>query len=149
MKDKIVLFLSTFFYLGYISFASGTFGTLGAVPFYYLLVLYLNKYQYLVFTIIFILVSIYLSSLAAKIFNRDDPGEVVIDEVAGFLTTMAFIPFTLENLIIGFLLFRFFDILKPFPSRQLEKLKGGYGIVLDDVASGIWANLLLLIYIKY
>lgn len=149
MKEKIVLFLSTFFYLGYIPIASGTFGTLGAVPFYYLLVLYLNKYQYFVFTIIFIVISIYLSSQAAKIFNRIDPGEVVIDEVSGFLTTMAFIPFTLENLIIGFLLFRFFDILKPFPSRQLEKLKGGYGIVLDDVASGIWANLLLLIYIKY
>ena len=85
-----------------------------------------------------------VSSRAEKIYNKEDPGEVVIDEVVGYLVTMAFIAPTAVNIVLGFLLFRALDILKPFPCRRLEKIHGGYGIVLDDVAAGVWANLLLV-----
>jgi phosphatidylglycerophosphatase A len=77
---------------------------------------------------------------------------VVIDEVAGFLLTLFLLPSSLLILSLGFVLFRFFDILKPFPIRTLEKkVKGGMGIVLDDVLAGIYANLslrLILLFLK-
>ncbi|HIG19007.1 MAG TPA: phosphatidylglycerophosphatase A [Candidatus Handelsmanbacteria bacterium] len=72
-----------------------------------------------------------------------NPGPVVIDEAAGFLFTVAFLPHGLWTTVAAFLLFRILDILKPPPARQLEKLHGGWGIVLDDVAAGIMGNLLL------
>ena len=149
MKEHITILLSTFFYLGKIPVAPGTFGTLGAIPLYYILIFYLDKFEYLFVTIIVVLLSVILSNMAAKVFNDEDPNEVVIDEVAGFLTTMVFIPFSITNVFVAFILFRFFDITKPFPSRQLEGLRGGLGIVLDDIAAGIWANICLQLLIKY
>lgn len=76
----------------------------------------------------------------------EDPGEIVIDEIAGIIITLAGIPLTVLSVIIGFFLFRFLDILKPFPIRNLEKkLSGGVGIVMDDVAAGVMANIALRI----
>ena len=72
-----------------------------------------------------------------------DPGEVVSDEVAGFMVTLYLLPFSWPFLAGGFVLFRLLDILKPFPIRRLERLPGGAGVVLDDVAAGILANLIL------
>ena len=113
------------------------------------LALNFNKLYYIAILFFITVISILLSNEAAKIFNKDDPSEVVVDEVAGYLTTMMLIPLSLTNVILGFLLFRFFDIVKPYPSRSLESLKGGYGIVLDDIAAGIWANIVLHLLIKY
>jgi phosphatidylglycerophosphatase A len=72
--------------------------------------------------------------------GKVDPQEVVIDEVLGMAVTLAFLPLSLQTIGIGFLLFRFFDIVKPFPARRSEKLPGGWGIVMDDVVAGIYAN---------
>ena len=72
-----------------------------------------------------------------------DPSFVVIDEVAGQLITLFLIPFSWIYLLAGFLLFRAFDILKPFPARRAEELPGGWGIMLDDIFAGIYANLFL------
>lgn len=82
-------------------------------------------------------------------WGKDDK-KVVIDEVAGMCISLLFIPLTLVNLLVGLILFRFFDILKPFYIRRLEKIPGGMGVMLDDVAAGIYANLLLqlLLYFK-
>ena len=66
-----------------------------------------------------------------------------------FLVAMIFIPLSITNIVAGFLLFRFFDITKPYPLRNLEKLKDGYGIVLDDVAAGLWANAVLQIFVRF
>jgi phosphatidylglycerophosphatase A len=91
----------------------------------------------------FIALSIWVSGEAAVIFGRADPGQVVIDEVCGYLVTMFLIPPSLRNIILGFFLFRLFDIVKPPPERSLERLPGGFGIVADDVVAGIYANIIL------
>ena len=80
-----------------------------------------------------------------------DPSEVVIDEVAGFLLTMFLLPLSWLTLGLGFILFRVFDILKPYPIKQAEKLRGGLGIVMDDLVAGIYAHLcvrLILFFVK-
>ena len=144
MNDRLNTIISSFFFLGYSPVAPGTAGTLGAIPLYYLMVTYLGGAQYLLTLVLITVLAIAVSSNAEKIYQREDPGEVVIDEVVGFLVTMAFITPTLLNVALGFFLFRALDILKPFPCRRLEKLHGGYGIVFDDVEAGVWANLLLV-----
>ena len=89
-----------------------------------------------------------MSSLAVNIYKSKDPGQIVIDEVCGYLFTMVLIPFSWGYVITGFLLFRILDILKPYPIRNIEKLRNGYGIVLDDVLAGIYANILMQIIIR-
>jgi len=76
-----------------------------------------------------------------------DPSKVVLDEVIGMWITMMFVPFTFLNLLIGFGLFRFFDIAKPLGIRKLESLKGGIGVMADDILAGIYANIVLKIII--
>ena len=82
---------------------------------------------------------------AREIFGDDDPSVVVLDEVAGQLITFFLIPLSLTTLIFGFLLFRFFDIVKPWPIHRFEELGDGEGIVMDDVVAGIMANITLLV----
>jgi phosphatidylglycerophosphatase A len=77
--------------------------------------------------------------------GRDDPGHVVIDEVAGQWIALVACPVNLAHVALAFLLFRVFDIVKPWPARQLENLHGGTGIMLDDVAAGIYALLVMLV----
>lgn len=144
MNNRLNTIISSFFFLGNSPIAPGTAGTLGAIPLYYLMVTYLGDIQYMVCLLLLTVLAIKVSTNAEKIYKREDPGEVVIDEVVGFLVTMAFIAPTILNVALGFFLFRALDILKPFPCRRLEKLHGGYGIVLDDVAAGVWANILLV-----
>ena len=145
MNDRLNTIISSFFFLGNSPFAPGTVGTLGAIPLYYLMVTYLSGSQYIILLFLLLVLSIRVSSNAVRIYKREDPQEVVIDEVVGFLVTMAFLAPTIINIVLGFLLFRAFDILKPFPCRRLEKLPGGYGIVMDDIAAGVWANVLLVV----
>lgn len=96
-------------------------------------------------------VAIWTSDRSQKLLAQHDPSIVVIDEVAGFLLTMFILPFSWLNLGIGFVFFRFFDILKPYPIKRLERLKGGFGIVMDDLVAGIYALLgtkLILLFIE-
>ena len=96
-----------------------------------------------IFTLILIIVSIISSSYAIKVFNNNDPKEVVIDEVAGYFVSVLFLPFDYNLIIIAFILFRLFDIYKPFLVKILEDLKGGLGITLDDVGAGVQTNILI------
>jgi phosphatidylglycerophosphatase A len=146
-KQVLIKLSATGLGLGYIPFAPGTFGTVLGV-----LICLLFKeggpWLYIVFTLIFIAASIGVSEAAEDIFGEHDSRKIVIDEIAGYLVTMIFIPSRLDLFIIGFVAFRFFDILKPFPVGYLDKkVKGGLGVVLDDVAAGVYANLTLWGYI--
>lgn len=123
--------------------APGTAGTLAAVGIVYLLSLAGGAALYLVFTLGLTILSFAAAGRCVSIFKREDPPEVVIDEVCGFLVCMLFITPDPLNLAIGFFLFRFFDIAKPFPIRRFERLPGGYGIVMDDVLAGVYGNLCL------
>jgi phosphatidylglycerophosphatase A len=88
------------------------------------------------------MVGIWAASRAERLFGRKDPGAVVIDEVVGQLITFAFVPFflPLQTIVLGFILFRAFDIIKPYPIRKLEKLPSGLGVVVDDIAAGLYAG---------
>jgi phosphatidylglycerophosphatase A len=90
-----------------------------------------------------IVAAIWASDRTQKLLGRTDPSEVVIDEVAGFLVTMLLLPVSLVSVGLGFIFFRFFDIVKPWPVRQSERLKGGFGIVVDDLLAGVYAHLCL------
>ena len=144
MKKGIARLIATFFYVGYFPYAPGTLGTLAAIPLYYI-VSGLPYYLYILFVVLFIVISVWASGIAEGIYGEKDPGYIVADEVSGYLVTMTLVPLTLTNVVIGFFLFRLFDIVKPPPSRQSERLKGGLGVVMDDVVAGVYANILLQI----
>jgi len=142
----IVKFIATVGFIGFIPFASGTFGSLVGVAIW--VVLSSWKF-YPLLVLLMIAIGIIASDYAEKkIFHRDDPSEVVIDEVAGMLVSYMFFKFTFDNkslliLILGFAIFRFFDILKPQPIKVIQKLPGGIGIMIDDIVSGIYTCLIL------
>jgi phosphatidylglycerophosphatase A len=142
-QKQSILFLATGFYVGYIPFAPGTFGTLVGLPFCLLFSLIGIKTAFFL-TIIFIGLAIGIAHQAEKYLKKKDSGLIVIDEVAGILVTFLAIPFNAETAVLGFYIFRILDIAKPSVIRYLEKrLSGGAGIVLDDVVAGIFANLIL------
>ncbi len=147
MKQRFSILISSFFYLGYSPIAPGTVGTLGSVFLFYLISGFSTLF-YLFFIVALIIFSVWMSEIARVRFGDPDPSKIVIDEVCGFLVTMILIPPNIINVAMGFLLFRFFDILKPPPIRRSERLRGGMGIVADDVLAGIYANVLLQLFVR-
>ena len=142
-RERIAVFLATGFFIGTVPFAPGTFGSIVGLPIVFLLSR-LNFLLSVSFILLFIFFAIGIAASAEKILNQKDSAKIVIDEIAGLMVTFAGLPFNLITAIAGFIIFRVFDILKPFPIRTLEtKLAGGSGIVLDDVLAGIYANLIL------
>jgi phosphatidylglycerophosphatase A len=146
--NYFILLMATGFGVGYSPVAPGTLGTLVAIPVYYFLS-NISSPIYEITLIGFFFLSVWISENAEIFFGKKDDQRIVIDEMMGFFITLLWVPKTIRFVIIGFFLFRFFDILKPFPIRGLEKrLKGGYGVVLDDVMAGVYANIILrLIYL--
>jgi phosphatidylglycerophosphatase A len=137
------LTLATWFGSGYAPVASGTVGTLATVPLVLLLGLAESTALYVGVTAVVIVAGTWASWNAEEVFGRPDPGPVVVDEAAGFLVTMAFLPLGAGPLVAGFLLFRAADVIKPFPARRFEALPRGVGIMADDLMAGLYANLLL------
>ncbi len=123
--------------------APGTVGTLVAIPLY-LLLAPLSFIQYSIFLVIFTLFSIYIAGKSAQLLGIHDHGGIVIDEICGYLLTMLLMPPEWLWIILGFLLFRLFDIVKPWPISTLDRrVSGGLGIVVDDLMAGIYALLSL------
>jgi len=126
--------------------APGTFGTLAAIPIF-LLICQLPHLYYVLFVVVTGLVGIYLCGKTASDLRVHDHGGIVWDEMVGFWITMMFIPVSWHSILAGFLLFRLFDIWKPFPIRWLDKqVKGGFGIMIDDVLAGIFSWLCLYLW---
>lgn len=148
IREKGVVFLATGGYAGYIPGAPGTYGTLVAIPLCYLLSK-LGPLHGILFLLLFTGLAVWVSGEAEKLVNRTDPGLIVIDEMAGFLVTLLFVPWSAKGVVIGFVLFRLMDIAKPFPIRRLEsRLHGGWGVVGDDILAGIYANVVLRVVMK-
>ena len=142
-REKSVVFLATGCFIGNIPFAPGTLGTILGLPLCF--ILSKTNFSIAVFlTAIFIIFAILIAHDAEKILKKDDPGCIVIDEIAGLMVALFGLPFNVIYASAGFAIFRFFDILKPFPIRLIEKkLSGGTAIVMDDVVAGIFSNLVL------
>jgi len=137
--DRLALTLSTFFGVGFVPVASGTAGALVAM----LLALPLIGHMkwLLACTAVVTLVGLWASSRADKLFNNHDSGEIVIDEVSGMLLALSLVPASLPAWIAAFLVFRFFDITKPFPCGLIDKkVNGGLGVMADDWMAGLYAG---------
>ena len=148
--EKAVMFLATGFYVGNVPLAPGTLGSLIGLPLCFLLA-GIQLPPAIILAVLFIGFAVWIAHAAEKTLKKKDPGCIVIDEVAGMVVTLIGLPFNLTTAVIGFIIFRILDILKPFPIRTLDKrLAGGIGIVADDVVAGIFANIFLriLLYIS-
>lgn len=128
--------------------APGTFGTLVAIPIY-LLLQPLSLINFLIIVTLLSLFSFYIAGKSAEMLGIHDHGGIVIDEICGYLVAMALAPPGWQWIIVGFVLFRIFDIFKPWPINYLDKkVSGGVGIVLDDLMAGIYALLSLELIIR-
>jgi phosphatidylglycerophosphatase A len=148
MKKQISLFVSSACCIGLIPGAPGTYASLATAVIFFLI--YRSTHVilpdlHLSAVCLISVVGIFSAAETRRQTGIEDPRVVVIDEVAGQLLTFLFIPVSLFNIILGFVLFRIFDIWKPSPIRNLERLHGGVGIMADDLMAGIYANIFLQI----
>ncbi len=143
MTKKWLYWIVTVGGVGTLPKAPGTWGTLAAIPIWYLFTRG-SPNLYLVLTIATIFFAVFASHRYELENESHDSQEIVIDEVAGFLVTMTWLPVNMYYLGAGFILFRLLDALKPWPISYLDKnIKGGYGVVMDDIAAGLIANIAL------
>ena len=143
IKEKTIVFAATWGLIGFSPVAPGTFGSIAALPLC-LLISAMGTVWGTISLLALVSVSIWIAQMAETIIGHRDPGLVVIDEVCGMAVALFALPFIPVTIIGGFALFRVFDIIKPFPIRWFDKnVKGGLGIILDDIIAGIFANLVL------
>jgi phosphatidylglycerophosphatase A len=137
--------IATWFGCGLVPKGPGTAGALGAIPLYALVVRG-GQVGVGVAAFFVTIVGIWAASVVARELNQKDPQRVVVDEVAGMLVTLMPLPsLSWRGVAVGFVLFRFFDIVKPWPVRLFEKLPSGWGIVLDDIVAGILGAVVLVV----
>lgn len=135
-----VHFLALGFGSGLAAKMPGTFGTLAALPLVVLLSYYTGFSVYLIVTILVCVAGIWICGKTAEDMGVHDDSSIVWDEVAGMLIAMLAVPLSWQTVLVGFVLFRFFDILKPWPISYLDKhVHGGFGIMIDDVLAGLFA----------
>ena len=146
MRNFLVKTLSTFFYVGYLPLIPGTFASLVGVAIFYLT--RGNFWPMILFTASIIILGYAVSGEAEKIFNKKDSKYIVIDEVAGMLLSLMFLPLDIKFVIIAFVLFRLLDILKPYPANRIQELKGSIGIMGDDIVAGLYTNLIMSVALK-
>ena len=143
--DSILKYIATLGFIGYIPFAPGTFGTISS--FVVFILLKPSIPTQIVILLFALPLGILSSHLAERLLHEKDSSHIVIDEFCGYLISVLFLPFTFTNAVAAFFLFRFFDILKPFPIRKFETaLKGGYGIMADDIMAALYTNVILQIW---
>jgi len=147
MPSKFIIkTISTFFYIGYLPFIPGTFGSIAGILLFYLIKDSLPVYA--LFTLSLIILGFLVTGKAEKILNIKDAKCIVIDEVCGMLLSLIFIPYNIKTVIIAFLLFRILDSLKPYPAARLQNLKGSRGIMADDIVAGLYTNIILQIILR-
>ena len=139
----IAVFIASFGYVGFFPIAPGTAGSLAALLlFAFVRWVGLSVFELGMIVAVFA-IGVWAASGTEVALGRKDPGVVVIDEVLGMLITLALLPLSIPGIIVGFLLFRLFDVVKPYPAAQLEHLHGGLGIMADDAVAGIYSHLAL------
>ncbi|HEX9369200.1 MAG TPA: phosphatidylglycerophosphatase A [Vicinamibacterales bacterium] len=144
---RLAVFLATVGYCGYFPIAPGTVGSAAGLVVY--LLVWWTRSPILEAGLIAVTFAVgtWAATHAERYFGGIDPGPVVIDEVLGMLVTLAFIPVGWSGALAGFVIFRVFDVIKPYPANRLETFHGGFGIMADDAMAGIYANLVLRLLI--
>jgi len=138
-----IQFLALGFGSGLAPKAPGTFGTLAALPVFLLLTM-LTPFYYAISVLVMSIAGIYICGKAASDVGVHDHGAIVWDEFVGFFITMFMVPVSWQSILLGFILFRFFDILKPWPISFIDKkMTGGLGIMFDDVIAGVFALIIM------
>ena len=148
---QLIIFFATGAYSGYAPVAPGTFGSVVGLIIGYFICVPLWQRSPMIFAVIFALVfavSCWIADRAEKIFQEHDSSRIVLDEVLGMIATMYLNPTRWPWLLGGFLLFRVFDIIKPYPASLIDRrMRGGAGVMLDDLFAGIYANLVLRVLV--
>ena len=139
MKNKLANWFSTIFKIGHLPIAPGTWGSLAALLVWYVIIGYISSITLIVLIVIIFGFGVYTSSIIEMQLTKKDPSVIVIDEWVGQWIALLFIPQSLLWGLVAFLLFRLFDIWKPYPIKNLDKMSGGWGIMLDDVLAGIYS----------
>jgi phosphatidylglycerophosphatase A len=143
MLNKFLLQIAVFFGVGKSPKAPGTVATIATIPIWYLLAQF-SPFIYMGVTLALVFVGVAAANSSEAISDKHDSKEIVIDEVVGYLITMTWLPITWQSAVIGFVVFRVLDIFKPPPIRQLDqKVKGGFGVMVDDIAAGIIGSILM------
>ncbi|MBU1906100.1 MAG: phosphatidylglycerophosphatase A [Candidatus Omnitrophica bacterium] len=146
LRKQLTKIITTFFYFGYFPFAPGTFGSLGGVIIFCLLKD--NRVIYGLVTGLIILSGLIFAGEAERIFAKKDAGFIVIDEVGGMLLSLIFLPYDIRLVVVAFLIFRILDIFKPYPASRFQNLRGGWGVMSDDIVVGIYTNIILQVVVR-
>lgn len=148
--QRLAIFLCSAGYAGFVPFAPGTVGSLVGLAVYVgLRSAGAPLVADLALLTLMFAIGVWSATVAERYFGLEDPGEVVIDEVVGMLVTLVFTGAGWSGAIAGFFLFRILDIVKPYPAGRLERLRGGLGIMADDVMAGIYANVALRVLMRF
>ena len=146
-RNDIVIFLATGCFTGFLPVMPGTWGTFAAIP----LVILTHKgsgTSQLISALLFVVIAVWIAGRAEVLFGAQDARPIVIDEMAGFIISLIWLPYSLLTVCLGFVLFRLFDIVKPPPIGIVEKrLQSGWGVVMDDVLAGVYTNISLRIFL--
>ena len=146
---RLAVFVATVGYIGYAPVAPGTFGSAAGLALFFLLrAVGASWLEPLVIVLLFAAGS-WAGNIAERYFGAIDPGHVVIDEVLGMLLTLMLVPVTWLGALVGFLIFRVLDIIKPWPARRLENLHGGVGVMADDAMAAVYGNALMWLAVWY
>ena len=146
---RLAVFICTAGYVGYSPVAPGTVGSLAGLVVYALVAASGSLgIEGAVIAIVFA-VGTWAATAGERYFGGIDPGPIVIDEVLGMLVTLAFVPVGVPGAVIGFFLFRVFDVIKPFPAARLERLHGGLGVMADDAAAAVYGNVVMWLLWAY
>jgi len=137
---RLGLFIATCGYLGYVPVAPGTFGSAAGLVVFAALRWSGSPALELAVIILLFAVGVWSANAAERHFGGVDPAPVILDEVVGMLITLAFLPVNITGAIVGFLLFRLLDVVKPWPANRLEALHGGLGVMADDAMAGVYGN---------
>ncbi len=142
--EKVVLLLATGLGTGYARTAPGTYGSLLGLPLAWACQFDVcHQLQSVIIGVLLFIVGVPICKSGAILLKAKDPSQVVFDEIAAFAWIFLFVPFNVYTAILGFLLFRFFDVLKPWPIRKFDELTGGFGIMIDDTIAALIAGGLL------
>jgi len=137
---RLGLFIATCGYLGYVPVAPGTFGSAAGLVVFAAVRWSGSPALELAVIILLFAVGVWSANAAERHFGGVDPAPVILDEVVGMLITLAFLPVNITGAVVGFLLFRLFDVVKPWPANRLEAVHGGLGVMADDAMAGVYGN---------